>query len=375
MSLDTVISGFYAAAAGRVAWQMPFGDLAGLLGLWAVQVVGIDKRSTSLLFSAEGGPVSPQAAIDYIRHFHAINPRIAPAIATPADQWMHCHEHLDEQFVAADPFFQEFLIPHGGRYMSATKLLDTDESLFMLGLMRGNGSAPLGAADMPMLQQVKHHLSQAMAGLAHVRSAFAELGVSRQILGQMQYPMLLTDATRSLVYCNPAATALLAGNELIAGHGGNLTCRNKADEWAFSRAIQELLAPGGPPARQVVRLRRADGSICLAFLSVVRPQESMGLFGNAARVLVVLHDPAASRAVLDPFIVAECFDLTPAQARIAVQIAAGSNAKRIAQRSGVALSTVRTHIKRLMHKTGVDRQGDLVRLLLTLPPSAPQPAV
>ena len=58
-----------------------------------------------------------------------------------------------------------------------------------------------------------------------------------------------------------------------------------------------------------------------------------------------------------------------------MQIAAGSNAKRIAQRTGVALSTVRTHIKRLMHKTGVDRQGDLVRLLLTLPPSAPQPAV
>jgi hypothetical protein len=130
---DSIFSDFYAAAAGRTDWRKPFVALSDLLGLWGVQVIGIDKRTGGLIFSAEGGVASPESALDYIRFFHSCNPRIAPALATPQTQWMHCHDHSDESYVAASPFYQDFLIPHGGRYLSGAKLIDNDEVLFMLG--------------------------------------------------------------------------------------------------------------------------------------------------------------------------------------------------------------------------------------------------
>ena len=35
---------------------------------------------------------------------------------------MNCHEHFDDAFVASNAFYQEFLIPYGGRYVSGTQL-------------------------------------------------------------------------------------------------------------------------------------------------------------------------------------------------------------------------------------------------------------
>jgi DNA-binding CsgD family transcriptional regulator len=96
----------------------------------------------------------------------------------------------------------------------------------------------------------------------------------------------------------------------------------------------------------------------------------MGAFGHTSRALVVQHVPNASQYVIDPFIVAECFDPTPAEARVAVCIAGGANAKEIAQQQAIAVATVRTHIQRIMDKTGADRQTDLIRVLMALPISA-----
>ncbi|HVR52898.1 MAG TPA: helix-turn-helix transcriptional regulator, partial [Pseudorhodoferax sp.] len=60
-------------------------------------------------------------------------------------------------------------------------------------------------------------------------------------------------------------------------------------------------------------------------------------------------------------------DLTPAEARVAVQVAAGASLKEIAQRHGTALATVRTQLHSVMAKVEVERQADLVRALLALP--------
>ncbi|MCA3072903.1 MAG: hypothetical protein ING98_15110 [Rhodocyclaceae bacterium] len=373
LQADSIFSDFYAAAAGRTDWRKPFAALSDLLGLWGVQVIGIDKRTGGLLFSAEGGVAPPEAALDYIRFFHASNPRIAPALATPITQWMHCHEHFDDGYVAASAFYQDFLIPHGGRYLSGTKLIDNDEVLFMLGIMRGHGSQPIGPAELPLLEQVKHHLTEAFSNFVHIRESYAELGMARELLGQFNYPMLLLDETRGIWHRNPAALALLAQGDVVAEQGGFLTCRDRASDSALTEAIHGLqLSSPAPDAtasknKRAVSLTRPDGKAWLAFISAIHPAQTMGAFGHTSRALVVLHDPNANQRVIDPFIVAECFGLTPAEARVAAGIAGGANAKQIAQQQAVALATVRTHIQRIMDKAGVERQTDLVRVLMALP--------
>ncbi len=60
------------------------------------------------------------------------------------------------------------------------------------------------------------------------------------------------------------------------------------------------------------------------------------------------------------------YDLTPAQAKVACEFASGGTYKQVAQRLRVSEETVRAHIKEIYPKTRVNRQADLVRLVLSI---------
>ena len=59
----------------------------------------------------------------------------------------------------------------------------------------------------------------------------------------------------------------------------------------------------------------------------------------------------------------QLLELTPAEARLARTLAQGQT-----ESAAVSLNTVRTHLKSIFSKTGVSRQSDLVRLILTVAP-------
>ena len=89
---DELISDFYAAAAGRIVWQRPLDQLVALLGLWVVQIIGVDKRTGGAIFSAESTLSSPLVVLDYLRFYQTSDPRVALTMTTTSGQWMHCHE-------------------------------------------------------------------------------------------------------------------------------------------------------------------------------------------------------------------------------------------------------------------------------------------
>jgi DNA-binding CsgD family transcriptional regulator len=375
MEVNTLISGLYTAAHGRAEWGGVLGSLANYLDLWLVQIATVDMRTGTLLFTGYGGPGgTPASSLDYVRFYNTIDPRIPAILATPSDNWMLSHQHHDAAFVQNSRFYQEFLIPHGGGTMAGAKVLEVDNMQFLLAMVRAHNAPPLDPVKLPFMNQLKHHLGEAFRNMVHLRSTYAELDMAKGLLGQFEYPMLLVDELRGLWHHNAAAANVLAQGDLLRAQAGFLTCRRREDNEALTRALHALAftKPAGStqPVRQVLKLHSTEGAPCFAFISAVRPEQTMGAFGRASRALIVLHDPAQGRSTLDPFIVAECFDLTPAEARIAVQIADGANAKEIAQRGGAALPTVRTHIQRVMEKTGVSRQSDLILLLLNLPARA-----
>jgi DNA-binding CsgD family transcriptional regulator len=56
--------------------------------------------------------------------------------------------------------------------------------------------------------------------------------------------------------------------------------------------------------------------------------------------------------------------LTPAECRVALLLSDGLAPRKIASIIGVSDNTVREQIKNIFSKTGVNRQGELIRLLL-----------
>lgn len=372
MTADEVFSSVYAAAASRMRWDEPLNRICHALDLWACQLVGVDKRRGGLIFSAGSTLSKPEAELDYIRFYHAINPRVRPSLELASDQWMHCHEHFDEAFVARDRFYQEFLIPYGGRFLTATKLVENADLVFFLGVLRGFGSPPIGAAEMPFLQSLKHHAREALHIHLALRKAYAELEMANALFSQFAYPMLLVDESRGVWHRNQAACELLARGEPLLEQDGVLVCRTAAGNNQLTQAIRSLQLPGPsePRAclrRSVVTLKNPSGHPVRLFVSAIRPQESMHVFGPAPKALVIVHETAKGQASLDPLLLAESFSLTPAEARVAVRLAAGMTVKEISRLHETAVSTVRTQVQQVLAKAGVERQSELLGLLASMP--------
>jgi DNA-binding CsgD family transcriptional regulator len=57
--------------------------------------------------------------------------------------------------------------------------------------------------------------------------------------------------------------------------------------------------------------------------------------------------------------------LTPAEADFALEIVKGDGRAAAAARFGISVGTARTHLTHIFDKTGVRRQAELVRLLLS----------
>lgn len=66
-------------------------------------------------------------------------------------------------------------------------------------------------------------------------------------------------------------------------------------------------------------------------------------------------------------LVQRTFDLTPAETEVTTCLMEGRSLQEIAGQRGVRLSTIRSQIKSILSKTGVNRQIDLVRLIARLP--------
>ena len=61
------------------------------------------------------------------------------------------------------------------------------------------------------------------------------------------------------------------------------------------------------------------------------------------------------------------YRLTPREADVAERLLAGRSVDEIGDELGTSINTSRTHVKRILAKTGARSQADLVRLLLRGP--------
>ncbi|MEQ1593406.1 MAG: helix-turn-helix transcriptional regulator [Thiobacillus sp.] len=61
------------------------------------------------------------------------------------------------------------------------------------------------------------------------------------------------------------------------------------------------------------------------------------------------------------------YALTPMEAKLAAALVAGDSLKEFAERAQIGEATVRTHMKHVLAKTGVRRQAELVRIIITGP--------
>ena len=166
---------------------------------------------------------------------------------------------------------------------------------------------------------------------------------------------------------------VLAANAPAARYERAGFIRTAQDRFAFThppgqkRLLDLVKSPD--PAGLAFQTVAPSGKECPVLVARVTRQSAQQLGGVrlGASLIVTLGSSPGETPVVEIDRVAQWFGLTPAEARLAVALAAGDTLQDYAALRAVSLNAVRFLLKGIFRKTGANSQAQLVALLARLP--------
>jgi len=179
------------------------------------------------------------------------------------------------------------------------------------------------------------------------------------MLDEIDYGMLLVGDEMRVIHANHVARAELDNDHPLQMLGQQLRVRYGQDMAPLREA---LLAASTRGLRRLLTLGDERHRISVA----VVPLSTMSPDGRPATLLVFGKRQMCEDLSVHWF--ARSHKLTQAEAQVLKGLCGGVPPAEIAQRQGVAISTVRTQISSIRAKTGAQSIRDLVRQVAVLPP-------
>jgi DNA-binding CsgD family transcriptional regulator len=130
---------------------------------------------------------------------------------------------------------------------------------------------------------------------------------------------------------------------------------------ASNRAADQARTPGG-----ALSISRPSGAHPLSVMVVPLRTKGEAPGDRAPAAAVFVSDPEV-RLDSNQQHLRELYALTVVEARLAAWLAQGKSVNEAAAAMGITVNTARAYLKRIYDKTGVRRQPELVRVLLSLP--------
>ena len=262
--------------------------------------------------------------------------------------------------------YNEFRCARGtedGLYLGLDGL---DGGAIVLSLGNSTERGSWGHDQIRTIRRLAPHLRQ----FARVRHAMANAGALSASLtallenGRSGFVQL--DRRGRILEANDRAREILMERDGLCDAGGALAARMPAETAELQRLLANALPPyGATAAGGSMKITRARTRTPLVLeICPVRAERTERRARDVA-ALVLLVDPAA-RPRIDPGFVSAVLGLSPAESRVAVDLASGRTVAGIALEQGCADSTVRTHVRRVYRKLGVRKQTELVRRIMSL---------
>jgi DNA-binding CsgD family transcriptional regulator len=183
-------------------------------------------------------------------------------------------------------------------------------------------------------------------------------GVSllQNMLDRFDYPVFLLDAQGGLLFQNQRARDLLVANDGLALTENRLLPALRLDQIAWAEGLRDALAGQQP------MLRLHD---CPQTTFVLMPiSEVPGVRVRMVMVAASKLQQCDSQSVVG---FGRLYGLTRTETQILHLLVNGATAHEISMQRGVAIATVRTHIKNLLTKTGHPGLRQLQAALSQLP--------
>ncbi len=354
---DTLVEKIYEAAVLPDRWP----------GLLDLIVARHDAKGALLMANLPNGVawLGTEATTPVFEAFlregwMAHNDRVPRLIARRHAGFLTDGDFYSDEEMLSLPMYAEFLRPHGMNAAAATAVTGATGDGLVLSI-EGFEDQSLARAAVPDLDALRPHLARAamLSGQLNLQRARASVDA----LGMIGAPAAVVGRSRRLISTNLRFERLMPS---LADDGpSGLRLRDSSADLLFRSALD---SSGTGQGGSSIPIRGAELEPARVLHIVPLRRSALDVFAHGL-ALVVVSEPQLKAS--DPSLIQALFDLTPAEARLAAALAEGATLASAADALGVTQHTVRSQLKSVFLKTGVERQQQLVGLLVSLNACAP----
>ena len=368
-----LISSLQDGVSDDTQWVAALDQLSNTFGTAAI-FLGSTRRDGSV-FQLSGHRVDPEwiGLVNGRLAGHNANPIFSTVSAhlrrDPLGTIMHpivLSKAIDRKEFRASAIYREAMAPAGYEHVMVMVLHADSESALSLTLVRPKEAGDFGADEERIASAIGPHLLSAL----RLRHQFAVARTSTLLLDRFDRAVLLVSDSGKLVNGNIRGQRLLDGKEALILVDGQLRALAPTDTKRLHQAIAETDRAARGASLQphaTLRLQRRDGQHDLVVRALPVGPSVASTFGagELATVALFVHDPDEASAIVEDLI-ADGLGLTRAEAAVAARMWEGDSIRDAAGALGISTNTVKTHLKLIFEKAGVDRQAALVRKLALL---------
>ena len=315
-------------------------------------------REALMVNSAGDAPITRQA--EYNKYYYALD----PFIDLPPERVFIADELTDKW--RETEFYRQFLKPLDILYALGADIVTDDGIHCRFRVTRPHRERPFSANDKALCAAMLPHLKRAVILHSQINLIDSERRLYAGTIDRMLVGTVILDQSGAIIKSNVVAEEMLRESDGLRLSNGALRAEHPAENRELQRLVKQAMngASGTPGIAEALSISRKNGRGRLGVLvrSVPSAEWSEGNRRPAAALLI--RDPdrhtEASRET-----VRRLFDLTPAEASLALALSDGLTLDEAAERLHIRKNTARAHLRSIFAKIGVTRQTTLVRLLLS----------
>ena len=263
-------------------------------------------------------------------------------------------------------FYNDYYVPQDKIHNMGSLLAKDGSHTLLFAAQRGKRPGAFGEEQTRLMSILAPHVTRAVQVHRRISNATVEKEWALGALDQLRMGVILTNRSGAPLFVNRAAEQLLALGQGIDARQGQLALP-KAPETARLYQLITDAAQGAPGTNRGGDMRIAlpggDFLHCLVMPIPLELSARLDVALASGCVAIFLSKPSGLQ--LPPKRLATLYGLTPAEARLAGQLAALRSVEQAADELCVTIHTARSHLRSIFAKTGSKSQSELLMLLAT----------
>lgn len=282
------------------------------------------------------------------------------ALADPISQIVD-ERHYDnfkglKRYADYDDFVHHYDMAHGCQ----TTLHKDKNRFFGLATLRSERDGRTGEDDRALFVQAAPSVMSAIR-LQLAADHQAER-ILRGTMESMDILAFICDSQARVLDQTAKAEAFLSTSKCLGASRETLYCERTSDDTRLKTAISEVTASTAGTELREIWARGREGIRTGCILQIFRlPHQMNGFQLESKAVVIVKHLREWDNRHVP--LLQNIYDLTTAEAEIALQVANGHNREAIAQQRTAATTTVNTQLRSIFRKTEVTREIELASMI------------